>query len=119
MALERRLESERFPYLPLQVQASSHSLDVEALVDTGFDGDVALPRSLISGQMIPDHYAAWTLADGSEVLAAVFIGAARLGTFRPFPVLITVIGDEPLVGRGAIDRFRLTLDHGRRLIVED
>jgi hypothetical protein len=33
-------------------------------------------------------------------------------------VLVTVLGDEPIVGRGVTDRFRLVLDHGERVIVE-
>jgi hypothetical protein len=31
--------------------------------------------------------------------------------------VISVLGDEPLVGRGVTDRFAVTLDHGRRVIV--
>lgn len=118
MALIRRLESTRFPYLPLHISTGHHSAQVEALVDTGFDGDIALPANLLADGEQPDLYVAWTLADGSEVLAPAFVGTAQLGDFDPLPILVTTIGDEPLVGRGVTDRFAVTLDHGQRIIVE-
>ena len=33
-------------------------------------------------------------------------------------VSVTVLGDEYIVGIGIIDRYRITLDHGERVIVE-
>jgi hypothetical protein len=35
-----------------------------------------------------------------------------------FPVVISFLGEEALIGRAVTDRFRLTLDHGQRVIVE-
>jgi hypothetical protein len=32
--------------------------------------------------------------------------------------VVIAVGDEPLVGRGVTDEFRVILDHGRRVIVE-
>jgi hypothetical protein len=51
-----RLESERFPYLPLRLVVRDQTHEIEALIDTGFDGDVAVP---------PD-----VLADGEPLFAA-------------------------------------------------
>ncbi|HLC30606.1 MAG TPA: hypothetical protein VJM51_07480 [Dehalococcoidia bacterium] len=87
-------------------------------MDTGFDGDIALPTNLLADAEQPDLYVAWTLADGSEVLTPAFVGTTQLGNFDPFSALVTTIGDEPLVGRGVTDRFAVTLDHGRRIVVE-
>lgn len=28
------------------------------------------------------------------------------------------MGDEPLVGRGVTDKFKITFDHGKKVIVE-
>jgi hypothetical protein len=36
----------------------------------------------------------------------------------PFPVVVTSLGDEPLIGRRLTDRFRVIEDHGARVIVE-
>ena len=118
MAVNPRVESTHLPYLTLRLAAGTYTLEVEALLDTGFDGDVAVPPRLWTSGEPPDQYLIWTLADGSEILAPAFIGTAHLGPFPESPVLITTLGDEPLLGRGVSDRFTLILDHGRRLIVE-
>ncbi|HZR97988.1 MAG TPA: hypothetical protein VFE37_04735 [Chloroflexota bacterium] len=110
--------SGRFPYLPLHMTVGQHTEDLEALLDTGFDGDLAVPAdSLPSGQR-PTGYNRWILADGSSVFAITYRGTVQVGPFGPFPVLVTAIGDEPLVGRGVSDRLRITLDHGQQVIIE-
>lgn len=40
-----RVESRRFPYLPLRLEVRNRMYEVEALIDTGFDGDL---RALLS-----------------------------------------------------------------------
>lgn len=118
MALDRRLESDRFPFLPLVIETLGRTLDVEALVDTGFDGDVALPTDLLVGSGMPNGYAHWILADGTQVLAPGFSATVELPGFDPFPIVVSAIGHRPVVGRGVTDRFTLILDHGQRIIVE-
>ena len=87
MALDGSLESTRFPYLPLGLTLENRSVQVEVLLDTGFDGDVAVPPGLVMNGEPPDDYLVWALADGSEVLAPAFLGRARLGPFPEFLVL--------------------------------
>lgn len=117
--MSQRVVSDRFPYLPLTVTVGQRSVDVEALLDTGSDGDVCLPAAdlLLNGET-PDYFEPWMLADESEILAPAFLGEVQVDGFPPFPAVITGVGDEPLVGRGVSDRFSITLDHGQRLIVE-
>jgi predicted aspartyl protease len=112
------LISSRFPYLPLRLDVNRRSLDVEALLDTGFDDDVAVPPELITNGQPPTGYSRWVLADGSRVSAPVYRGMVQVGHFGPFRALIIAIGDEPIAGRGVTDRLRITLDHGQQVIVE-
>jgi len=118
MALSRRLTSARFPYLPLQVDVDRRTHAVEALLDTGFDGDVALPPELIAADHPPDRYLPCQLADGSDVLPPIYRGVVRVGDMATFPIVVVALGDEPLVGPGVADRFTIILDHGQQLIVE-
>lgn len=113
-----RLESERFPYLPLRLAVRGRDYAVEALIDTGFDGYVAVPHDLLGSDLPPDDYHAWSLADGSEVFAPFYLGTVHLGDVGAFPAAITVLGDEVIVGRGITDNVSLHLDHGRRVVVE-
>ena len=90
---------------------------VDALLDTGFDGDVALPQHLVAG-VLPDGYLPWVLADGSDVLAPAYEGIVQIGSTAPLAAVMIALGEEPLVGRGVSDHFRIVLDHGREIIVE-
>lgn len=118
MALTDRVVSAHFPFLPLTVTVRGQTETVEALVDTGFDGDVVIQGGLITDSQSPDGYLAWTLGDGSVAQAPAYLGTAQIGHFGPYDAVITVLGDEPIVGRSLTDRFSVTFDHGRRVIVE-
>ncbi len=58
------------------------------------------------------------LADGSAVLAPYYRGMLQLGDMEPFRVNVLVLGNEPMIGLGAISRYYVGLDHGQRVIVE-
>ena len=72
---------------------------VDALLDTGFDGDVALPQQLVA-EALPDGYLPWVLADGSNVLAPAYEGTVQIGSTAPLAAVMIALGEEPLVGPG-------------------
>ena len=100
MAINQPLTSSHFPYLPIQIQAHHWKKDVEALLDTGFDGDVVVPLGSLGNGEPPDAYLPWSLADGSEVLTAAYLGVAQAGHLGSFPAVVIVLGDDFLIGRG-------------------
>lgn len=114
-----RIESDRFPYIGLRVEIRGHSHEIEALIDTGFDGFLAVPPGVLGYGEPPDDYQSWAMADGTLVVAPLYLGTVHLGSLASVPAVITVLGGEPLVGRGVTDRFLLTLDHGERVIVDE
>lgn len=114
--MSQQLTSSRFPFLPVRVQLGQQTYDEEALLDTGFDGGIAMPPFLLAGQE-PDWYQLWTLADGSHVTAPVYRGAVQLGDFEPIPVPVVALGDEYMIGLGILRHFAVTFDHGERVIV--
>ncbi len=113
-----RVESVRFPYVPVTISLRGQRDEVEALLDTGFDGGIVIPEGFIAGARPPDGYVTWRLADGSEVLAPVHLGEATVAGVILSPVVVTVLGHEPIVGREVSDRFMIVLDRGQRVIVE-
>jgi predicted aspartyl protease len=117
------LSSTRFPYLRVQVRVGTaryvdQEIDLEALVDTGFDGGVVVPARLIDPSIRPDTHLSWTLADGSHMRTPAYVATVRVGTLPAVMTVVIALGDEPLVGREVTDRFRVTFDHGREIIVE-
>ena len=115
--MQPRVVSSRFPYLPVTLRIRQFTQQFVALVDAGFDADIAVPGQFM-GYGPPDEYGRLQVADGRRVRVPSFYGTTRLGAFAPFDVLVYVLGNEPLLGRGVVDRYRVTLDHGQQVIVE-
>jgi predicted aspartyl protease len=110
--------SDHIPWVPLGLVVRDAQLELEALLDTGFDGDLVVPEYLLRDVGAPDGYQRWMLADGSRVRSLSYLGVVRVGSLGPVPVVVSVVGSEPLVGRSLSDRFSIWLDHGRRLVIE-
>lgn len=116
-----RVVSARVPYVPIVVSTrlSRRSLaTTEALIDTGFDGHVVVPSGTFTNAGSPHRYLSWTLADGSSITAPAYRGELEIGTTRLAPVVISELGDEPIIGLRVLQAFTLTLDHGRTLTIE-
>ncbi len=112
-----RVESTNFPYLPLCFTLGGTSHEAEGLVDTGFEGHLAVPEGWPVSEE-PYGYQTVGLADGSERRIPYYRGVAAIGGLEEFECLVLVLGDEIVLGRFATDRYLLILDHGRRILVE-
>ena len=66
----------------------------------------------------PLRYMHLTLADGSTLLAPRYTGTLRIGQLEPFRVDVIALGDEPIIGLTATNRYYVGLDHGRQIIIE-
>ncbi|MCH9040399.1 MAG: hypothetical protein J4N94_06205 [Chloroflexi bacterium] len=112
--------SDRYPYLDVLVTIRGWHERISALIDTGFTGNLVLPSSLLSPEIgLPDGRIEWQLADESLVTAPLYLGDIEI---LGIPVIsassVTFLGSDFIVGRGIVDRFKVTLDHGERVIVE-
>lgn len=112
------ITSSRFPYLAAQVSIHQTTHKVEALIDTGFSGYVIMPPGLVTNGEPPDFYLTWSLANDSRIQVPAYLGSVRIGTFRFSPVVVGVMGNEPIVGTRIISAFKVVLDHGRRVTIE-
>ncbi len=99
----RKITSHNFPFIPIIISVRGRVEKLEALIDTGFEGDVVVPKGLLTNGDPPDTLLPWQLADGKVVLAPVYAGKIKMGTIASF---------------GVTDRFKVIFDHGRKVIVE-
>ena len=121
-------EDGREPLLPLGVLAvpgdgggDGRSLEIEAVIDTGFDGELTLPSGTIRRLSYPYvGSAGGTLADGSEVQfdyhegRVLWHGIAR-------PVAVIAAEGQPLIGMALLHGSRLKMDAvaGGEVLVEE
>jgi len=126
--MSKKLTSSKYPFLPLSIHVRvtkrQHiELDTQALIDTGFSGDIVVPVTEELKKSKPGAYATWTMADGSEVLAPIFLGTIRFPQLdedvaEVVGVTVTVLGDQALIGLSVLRHYTLTLDHGKQVILE-
>ena len=106
--MSQQLKSSRFPFVPFRLEILHQTCEEEALLDTGFDGDMAVPPSFFEGQE-PDSHQYWKLADETLVPAPVYGGIVRLGDFQPIGVNV--------IGLGVLNHFSVLFDHGKSVTV--
>ena len=91
---------------------SGLTLDIDAVVDTGYNGFLTLPATLVVELGLPYVSMAWaTLADGSEISYDVH-GVTVLWDGQPRYIEADEANATPLVGMLLLDR------HGRHVAVE-
>ena len=113
-----RVESDRFPYLPVRLSLHGRKTEFEALLDTGFDGGLAVSESAVANGQAAEWNLTVFLADGSLVDDPAYLGTVQVGELPPVTTIIVTLGDEPILGRAVSDQFNITLDHGQRIVVE-
>ena len=84
---------------------------IEAIVDTGFDGDLSLPSAFIQQLGIQpfDDFLS-TLADGSDVEVTGYEGRV-IWHGRPWRVIILEAEGDALLGMNLLWRNRITIDN--------
>ena len=116
--VSRELDSLPFPYLPLRFQVGRFVFEEEGLLDTGFEGGIAVPPDILRDVGPPDLLPTRLRPVlGPHVDAPTYAGFFHIGNLGPFPVDIIAAGDEILIGQQAIAHLTITLDHGQRVVV--
>ncbi len=105
--------------LPLR-GPSGQTQEVEAVVDTGFNGYLTLPPMMMEDLELPvvgDGEA--VLADGSEAAFDVY-GVTVLWDGQPMYVETGAVGVDPLVGMALLDGHNLNIDieSGGRVVIQ-
>ena len=109
------------PLIALAVQGQSgQSRDIETVVDTGFNGFLTLPTTLVSELGLPFvSIGRATLADGSEIAYAVY-GVTVLWDGQALYVEADAADTTPLVGMLLLDGHDLSIQvrDGGRVVIQ-
>ena len=117
------VRSTTFPYLPVHVrlgnqQYPDYEFDVDALVDTGFDGGLAVSRSVIPSTVPSLGQYLCELADGSSINVFAYLGFLSIGHLQPIRSIVIALLHQTLLGRSVTNHFRLSFFYGRQVILE-
>ena len=102
------------PFLPVELAGLHQALTLDALVDTGFDGDLCIPLAMAMPLGLELKDADYVeLADGSTHRELIFRGTVRVGDYSPREGEIMLTDSEqPLIGAGLFEGLRLEVDYG-------
>jgi len=119
MAHGQQITSNNYPYLLIRLELRGNHHQAWALLDTVFTGYLVVPTKLITTSIgVPDARLDLQLADSSVIEAPAYFATLELVGLPSVRATVTALGNEYILGRRVIDRFSVTLDHGRRVIVK-
>lgn len=117
MAKNKIVISSHFPYLLVNVSTAKKDFELEALLDTGYDGGVIIPPKRITNGEVSGWLVDCKLANNSIVEVPAYLGSVRLDNKKLNNITILIMGDEPIIGREVIKHFKITLEYGRKIIL--
>ena len=112
------------PVVMIEIEDREGTLQsLEAILDTGFNGEIALPAQTIEHLGLSSRGQAldWTVATGDEVPLAEYDGVVSWHD-QSRRVVVVETGDEPLLGTSLLAGSRISIDMrggGEVLIEED
>ena len=116
MAQRRTIERRNYPYLQISWYARGSQQQGWAYLDTGFEGYLSVPESMMESLGLPDYLTPYRLAGGQLVWAPTYDGTlSLLGLDVPMSALIIALGTELLLGRQIIDHLIVTFEYGQRI----
>jgi clan AA aspartic protease len=105
--------------LPVQA-ADGREQEIEAILDTGFNGSLTLPAALIASLGLPWRTRGLVmLADGSEDYCDMY-AATIIWDGRPQNILVEAADTDPLVGRALLYGYALHIQmiEGGSVVIE-
>ena len=110
------MTSLHFPFVPVRIELGGRVFEENAILDTGFDGEIVIPQSRAEG-LQPEDSAQFVFPDGTVVEPDIFRGVVQLADMEPIIAEIVALGTEFIVGIRILRRYEVILDHGQRVIV--
>jgi clan AA aspartic protease len=117
--LEGYVDESRQPWIHLALVGHQGQLiEFEAVIDTGFDGALCLPR-LLAGQTALQEVGTQRveLADGSQHVEQLFLGEVLFDGARLWVDISLTQGAEALLGTGLLQEYQLEIRFRSRTVV--
>jgi predicted aspartyl protease len=119
---QQLIRSEDYPSLPISFEIRGIQGQASARLDTAFAGSVAIPSFLWNADELgnADTQASYLLADGRVTISPIYLGILEIEQFPHFPDIDFAIMEGPyhILGRGILNLFEITFDHGIQVILK-
>ncbi len=105
------------PKVKIAVGGSRMQVEVEALIDTGFNAYIILPSLIATRLGLELTSVTWVeLADGSVIRNSVFSGHTTFGGQSQEVEIMMTDSDEALIGTALLSNYKLTIDFVNRTV---
>ena len=101
---------DRFPWIRMTIETSSGPREIDFVIDTGFDGELAVPLSFKAIFGEPARTCTIVLANGSRERRGVVECAVRWSDDLRVVEALYINGENPLAGMEMFAGCRLTID---------
>ena len=118
--MQGRVNLHREATLRLVVRGHRAEQEIEAVIDTGFDGYLTLPAGVIAALGLRWRSRGRALlADGSESIFEIYDGTV-IWDGSPRRILIHVADTTPLLGMGLLEGYELRIEvkQGGRVVID-
>ena len=115
--IEGRIDELLSPRLKVKVAGLKGTIDLEAIVDTGFNGDLCIPTTLaVQIGLILEYVHDVELADGSRKRVPVYSCNIELNDLKRRAEVILTDGTDALIGANMLKSSSMTINYETRKI---
>jgi len=115
--IEGRIDELLSPRLKVKVAGLKGTIDLEAIVDTGFNGDLCIPTTLaVQIGLILEYVHDVELADGSRKRVPVYSCNIELNDLKRRAEVILTDGTDALIGANMLKSSTMTINYKTRKI---
>lgn len=103
-------EIDTYPWLAVTVEASYGTQEIKFLIDTGFDGEFAIPRSMMPLFGTSSDFLQLDFADGARESSMIVQCRAQWTEGYRMVTAIYIDGGNPLLGMELLENCLVTLE---------
>ncbi len=115
--IEGRIDELSSPRLKVKVAGLRGTIELEAIVDTGFNGDLCIPITLaVQIGLILEYVHDVELADGSRKRVPVYSCNVELNDLKRRAEVILTDGTDALIGANMLKSSSMTINYKTRKV---
>jgi clan AA aspartic protease len=115
--IEGRIDELLTPRLKVKVAGLKGTIELEAIIDTGFNGDLCMPITLaVQIGLILEYVHEVELADGSRKRVPVYSCDVELNDLKRRAEVILTDGTDALIGANMLKSSSMTINYKTRKV---